>query len=946
MKELFLHPSNEYRAKPFWAWNGHLREEELKRQMNALKDMGFGGTFMHSRVGLETEYLGDEWFRLINACADYGKELGLENWIYDEDRWPSGSAGGIVTKDKSLRMKHIRMRTGAPGEDADVIGVFSCRLEKENIYDVQPVTDITQATGDVIWFEIITRPENSNYNGAAYLDTMSRKATEAFLNSTHKKYVQACGERIGTSIQGFFTDEPHRGELLVDVVREGLDFSCIIPYTDDLFDRFQQDWGYDLRSHLPAIFFRENGEKVSQVKWHYCETLQRLFLENHIVPVSQWCKDHGIVYTGHMLHEDSLSAQALMTGSLMRCYEHMEYPGVDLLGNSNVNYNIVKQVSSVAHQCGKKWILSEMYGASGWYMKLEDYKRIGDWQAILGINLRCPHLSWYTMAGECKRDFPASISFQSGWYKEYKYLEDYFARLAVFMSQGTPDRDVLVINSVESMWCSYYSGWAQWLVTKDQACLEIENAYQALAQFLLSNNVEYDYGDEEMLSRLARVEGDSLIVGKVRYKKVIVPKMLTIRSSTLALLERFAAAGGSVVVYAELPRYVDAKPATVAIGNATMAAVLDHRKLMVEDERVLTSLRKTEDGLYYIMALNTDAENAISAPIRLPCGNVQQWDPETGEVTAVETSSKIFLQPGQMLLLCVGGESAEIPAEEALPYLRLQQTFDYTTDDHNVLVIDRVTCCFDGEEWHDDVLKIDRKLRERLQLPVRGGEMFQPWYTAAQTPVSYGEFALTYTFESHIACQALLATEATGEIRVNGHIVSLPEEWWIDPCFKKVPIMLQKGRNVITVRDTFTQQRNLEAIYILGEFGVFDGVIDTKPETIALGDITSQGFPHYSGKIKYIFKQPVLQKSFLQLPNMGGAAAIRVNGKIVAWQPYRVQIDPCEQIEVELSLTRRNTFGPLHQKPAVDVVCSPESFLTTGKNWSNDMVVVPCGLCL
>ena len=165
IKKIFLNPSNKYRAKPFWAWNGDLKEEELKRQIDAMKDMGFGGYFMHSRVGLVTEYLGKEWFQLINTCADYGKEQGLENWIYDEDRWPSGSAGGLVTRDKTNRMKHIRMNIGDMNENADIIGAFSCRLDGENVYEVFPITEESQASGDIIWFEIITRPDNSNYNG-------------------------------------------------------------------------------------------------------------------------------------------------------------------------------------------------------------------------------------------------------------------------------------------------------------------------------------------------------------------------------------------------------------------------------------------------------------------------------------------------------------------------------------------------------------------------------------------------------------------------------------------------------------------------------------------------------------------------------------------------------------------------------------------------------------
>ena len=78
--------------------------EELLRQIGVCRDMGFGGFFMHSRTGLRTEYLGDEWFDLINLCADEGERLGLEAWLYDEDRWPSGSAGGMATDDPQYRI--------------------------------------------------------------------------------------------------------------------------------------------------------------------------------------------------------------------------------------------------------------------------------------------------------------------------------------------------------------------------------------------------------------------------------------------------------------------------------------------------------------------------------------------------------------------------------------------------------------------------------------------------------------------------------------------------------------------------------------------------------------------------------------------------------------------------------------------------------------------------
>ncbi|MBW7937554.1 MAG: hypothetical protein H3C63_01535, partial [Candidatus Omnitrophica bacterium] len=107
--DLFQNPTREYRGKPFWSWNGKLEPEELRRQLHIFKKMGMGGAFLHSRVGLATPYLGREWFDCIRASIDECRELGLEAWLYDEDRWPSGSAGGLVTRDPRYRLHFLAM---------------------------------------------------------------------------------------------------------------------------------------------------------------------------------------------------------------------------------------------------------------------------------------------------------------------------------------------------------------------------------------------------------------------------------------------------------------------------------------------------------------------------------------------------------------------------------------------------------------------------------------------------------------------------------------------------------------------------------------------------------------------------------------------------------------------------------------------------------------------
>ena len=45
--ELFKNPTSEYRGAPFWAWNCELEKDMLIRQIEYLKQMGFGGFHMH-----------------------------------------------------------------------------------------------------------------------------------------------------------------------------------------------------------------------------------------------------------------------------------------------------------------------------------------------------------------------------------------------------------------------------------------------------------------------------------------------------------------------------------------------------------------------------------------------------------------------------------------------------------------------------------------------------------------------------------------------------------------------------------------------------------------------------------------------------------------------------------------------------------------------------------
>lgn len=1006
----FRNPGMEYRGKPFWAWNGKLDKNELLRQIDIIKEMGFGGFFMHSRTGLETEYLGEEWFELVNACSDYAKEEGLEAWLYDEDRWPSGSAGGIVTREEKYRASFLQMELYGKENRKDclwenAVAVFAVTLKEGMLLLERKVEEAASLQEEEVLVSFYIKESECKevYNGYTYLDTMQQVAVEKFIEATHEKYAQKCGERLGKDIQGIFTDEPHRGALF-STFSEGRENA--VPFTPGLFETFEERFGYDLKEKLPELFLKTAGSGLSRAARDYIELCQELFLENFAVPIQSWLRKKNMLLTGHVLHEDSLTAQTVMQGSLMRFYEYMDYPGVDVLSEGNRCYWIVKQVVSVARQLNKKWVLSELYGCTGWQMSLQDYKYAGDWQALFGITLRCPHLSWYTMKGEAKRDYPASIFHQSAWYPEYACLEDYFSRIHVLMTEGTAYCSLLVLNPIESVWARAYAGAFENLSARDEEIQRLEKQYTEVFERLVRRRIDFDYGEEDILSRHGRVEAGVLLVGECSYRKVLVAGMDTMRASTLALLQEFNRQGGQLIFLGEAPKFIDVRPSEKAAELAGKAWQLNWeedfegicasgKEIGVEGaagSHILAQVRSLAEEKA-VFLLNTDRDTSFSnVRIDLGIGNkAELWDARTGERTELNT----FKRDGRLICFLDFDKAEErlllIDSREGYTEAADISAYPYRLEEENICVLDMAAVIYENQVIpRQEVLKADRCLRTELGYPWRSGEMLQPWYEKKQ--MESGEkgnsdkenkvtgnrnkegkdkihkITLRYNFYTEIITAELtMAIESLDKvikISLNGKEISRESTGkWIDICYDRVRIPaddLSIGENTLEVVCEYGRTDGMEAVYLLGYFGVSlqeenrKAVLTELPKTLRIGDITPQGLPFYSGKLSYL-TEGIINSSresgesskgrlLVGLGDFGGACVklIGEEEKILAFPPFKAEIAGLK--EIQLVFTRRNTFGPLHQLPAKAAAYGPDNFMTTGNQWSEGYVLLPQGL--
>jgi len=982
---------NKYSSMPFWSLNGNLNKEELLNQIEVIYEMGFSGAFLHSRIGLETEYMSDEWMSLMRFISNKMADKGLQSYLYDEDRWPSGTAGGEVTKNPEYRLKSIVMRE--INDTENICGyVFIAKflgdelLSYKNLnhsnelftldkkqYDLLTKSDDQNITNKLLVFEIKEMEKSNFYNGFTYVDTMNKDAIKKFIDITHNKYKDCLSDLFGNEIFGIFTDEPHRGAYLNGFGQTGEDALCRIPYTQVIFKEFEKKFDYKIERHLPALYFKMKGNDFSVHSYRYIQLALELFINNYFIPYSNFCKQNGISFTGHLLHEDNLVSMVTLCGSLMNCYKYMDYPGVDILGKVARPYHAVKMLTSIGAQFGKEKLLSEMYGATGWNTSFNDYKIIGDFEGILGINFRCVHLSWYTMKGEAKRDYPASIFFQSNWYKEYNYVEKYFERMGNLLD-GERHTELLVLHPQESLWgMLYYKSFSNFFTTKNDFINKIEKNYIELCNEFLYSGIDFDYGDEGIIAESSRVEGNCFVVGNKKYKRVLVSGLYHIRKTTLNLLKEFYKNGGEVIFAGDKPVICDDEKCIIDFGIEKTDNYYELSKNLKDLEiegistsggKVLSAYKKKGEDASIIVVNTEKYERNISIKIKNK-NSVSIYNLRNGKHKGIRYKNigkdivlEYIFAPFEELALITGTETdiENIESEE----IAIPVSLKYKLSEKNALVLDMPECFIDGiKQGKMETIKFDKYVREKFNLPLRGREMLQPWFIKKNYHINeLCDIKMDFSFYvEFIPENLMLMTENFNDVTfcVNGQLLNCNfQKSEIDSCFKLTEIpksIIKNGKNIISLSMSFNCLTDIENIYLLGDFGVrIDDNICTiiKPkDELSIGDITNQGLPFYSGNIEY-YMECKKGKYILKTDNLCGLAYLKVIGKtenMLAFSPFESDILETDGgIILRAGFTRKNLFGPLHYAIADLPSTSPAHFMSNGENYSIDYKLIKQGL--
>ena len=977
-KELFKNPPAEYRGAPFWAWNTDLKEEELLWQIDRLKEMGFGGFFMHTRSGMSTEYLGRDFMCLVRACNRKAKEVGMLSYLYDEDRWPSGAAGGYVTENKAFRQQMIVLSMTPPEEmkslhldderDPELLCAYDIVFDENGkISTYSVIIDSEKASGEK-WYAYSMLAEKSGiFNGFTYLDTMNSDAVDKFIEVTHEAYKRELGEEFGKSVPAIFTDEPSYYTMTFkEYARDGKD--AAFPWTKALRPMFENKYGYDIVKRMPEVVWDRGDGLPNTERYRFFSCATELFAESFGDKIGQWCHKNHIAFTGHYMEEPRLMTQMRAIGEAMRHYREFDIPGIDMLCDRK-EFTTAKQAQSVVHQCGRKGMMSEEYGVTGWDFDFRGHKFQGDWQAALGVTLRVPHLAWVSMRGSAKRDYPASISYQSSWYREYEYIENHFARLNTVLVRGKPIVRVAVLHPIESEWLT--CGIQEYT---DTAIETLDAQFANITEWLLRGQIDFDFFSESMLPELYRGAQGGFCVGEMQYRAVLIPPIRTIRTTTLDALTEFAQNGGRVIVCGGCPDCVDGVRSDRAkiLWEAAQAAEFSQAAVLQAlcEEReveIYGSCGKRRNNLIYTMRQDGDTRWLFIAH----CDNMSRvdgndcafdelriivkgtfvpklYDTLSGKIEQLEyihqNGNTIIFAPCYPLdsflysLMPSVPQNSERTAKKniakAVQSITIPDFITYELSEPNVLVLDMPQWSRDGKHFmpREEMLRIDRAVRSELNYPAADGCDVQPWRLSRSMPCEF--VWLRFTVESELSVPCMLGYEYVNSVYLNGENIPVSQDgYFVD---KEIHTMrlppLRAGENELLVQVPISARISLENLFLLGAFGVqtigaYTKLIKPAPK-VTFDALRKQGLPFYGANVTYRIPFSCESGKLTVTADyyIGALISVRLDGKEagkIVLPPYKLQIENVKAgehiLELTLCGTRGNIFGALH--------------LTTPKDW-------------
>lgn len=669
LKECFTHPDSAGRPTPFHWWSGaDLDRERLAWQLDQLAEAGIGGTvvgYSHRPDGsvdaADPAPFTAPWWDLfvwfVGESSARGMTVGFQDYnvLIDVLSGPfpelaSASPGTLVEHSFQASGPTI-LRVGLAPDDVVAARLVSDRLP--GFEDPAAAAVLTAVDGELQWavpdgnwlLSVVQRIPPVLRGVTVEFDVLHPRSGQAVIDRYYEPFAAHLEGELGRTFTVFFQDE--------------LDLGITMPmWNDYVAARLQSEYGFDPNQWLPALW-HEAGPRTLEFRRAYKEVVISQLEDAYFRPVYEWHERQG---TSLMM--DQLSRGNLRQGrehycDFMRAMSWYHGPGNDdpnLTGPRSVA--AFKVSASIAHLHNRPLVVNEAFYGSGWGVTPSDLIAALNHGFACGVTHVILHGLYYTTEGGWWEWAAPDFHFRQPWFRDSGALWSYITRTVAVLKSGHHVCDVAILDPTIDL-----------DLTGDGA--RSPEVARALLEELVGLGIDADLVDEASLTA-ASVDGSRIRVGTEHYRALVLPDMGALPEAVLAILNRFAAAGGLVVVLGGAPTRTERRRLTAsdwalcasaphATDANVLVAVLDRlgeRHFHCATRGVIAIHRQVIDAHLFFITNTTDA--AVSAVCHLDAaGGVEEWDLWTGERRSVAATVgrpielEVALDPGQARLFVV-----------------------------------------------------------------------------------------------------------------------------------------------------------------------------------------------------------------------------------------------------------------------------------------------------
>lgn len=584
-------PSLDYNPVVMWFWNGSIDEAGITFQLEKFREQNVVQFFIHPAGGMDVPYMSDRFLKLIRHAVMEAKRLGMKYWIYDENDWPSGMAGGLIREQypESKQKEIYYQKEILNGIDNSVCinrkGSLICAQRvtlKEGRYFVTDVTDLCEVItdGECVHVEYQCRnvlgeevlfcfSQHSDRVIYASLGRLDSKAVRGYINvlreeyiakfieMTHERYKAVIGDEFGKTVMGIFTDEP-TSFYRFEGNHPG-------PWDDDFFDMFMEDHGYSFRPYLYTLVYEPISLEEIKARDDYRETVGNRYQNAFIRPISKWCHENNLILTGHFGGEEDLLGH-MAQGDMQTEAMVLDIPGLDSIHSKyaihNYHFNIAgKLIAGAAKYKNVDRVLCETYTLSGWNLDFTVMRRIANRLLMLGANMIQYMGAAYSLHCGRKSMGGPPHGYMNPMFQHYHAYNKYIAGISAVSAATRPMAKVLLFTPLRQIIQKY--NFEEGRHRSD--CIPTQRIYEDTVNALLWSGIGFDIFSENLADQIVVRDGYVEAFG-YRYESLVFPDMYFVNQKVAELIQALISHNVKTIFAHEVPAVIADKASELNLG--------------------------------------------------------------------------------------------------------------------------------------------------------------------------------------------------------------------------------------------------------------------------------------------------------------------------------------------------------------------------------------------